>query len=332
MIVIVFQGIEIQVIQEIAALTVQQEAAIERKAEAIARDKTRYSSKARQNREHHPIRSVGTRQAVVSALKVFGRFLEASKLGNLGAVPSGAAQIFLLARAASGISRSQLKKDRMALEFAFGERLEPAAALPRAARPPREVSREQMDQIVKRQSPRNALSSEIAYDSGARAFELLTIARPEEQPPSDRNWIETMHLGSAQGVAYTVRGKGGLVHLIMLRKDLAEALERTRRPKPIKVRDRKRDLLSYYDIAGGVQWASSYRKAARRAFGESPGGHSTRHGYVANRRHTLKNLGLGKKAIDATISQEIGHFREDIIGQYYARGPWKPVGAAQLSL
>jgi integrase len=123
---------------------------------------------------------------------------------------------------------------------------------------------------------------------------------------------------------FTVKGKGGLVRLIYLTKELARALEARRRPVPIMVTDRKRRHRSYYDIAGGDAWGAAFRKAAIKVYGESPGAHSTRHGYVLNRRRTLEQLGLGIHEIRSIISQELGHFRPEIVRESYEHEPWVP--------
>jgi len=321
---IVFQGVQIEVIEQHGLLDDKQEADILRKAHAIVRDLTRYVPKAVQDKDRFPFRSVGTRYAAESVLRCFGRFLEASKLGHLGAVPVGACQLYLAARAAIGVGEDQMSKDRRALECVYGEDLKLVSTRPRRARPDRAITREQVEKIVAAQSPRKALSTEIAYVSGVRAFELLTIARIEDRPPSDRRWHKKLHLGLPAGVLFTVKGKGGLVRLIYLTKELARALETRRRPVPIMVTDRKRRHRSYYDIAGGDAWGAAFRKAAIKVYGESPGAHSTRHGYVLNRRRTLEQLGLGIHEIRSIISQELGHFRPEIVRESYEHEPWVP--------
>ena len=51
---------------------------------------------------------------------------------------------------------------------------------------PRAYSPAQVRAVAARQDPRNALATEIAHASGIRAHELLTLRRPEEQPPHDQ--------------------------------------------------------------------------------------------------------------------------------------------------
>jgi integrase len=320
-----YNGLQLRISPRNGLLAPEREAEIDRKAQAIVRDLTRYTKKSKQDRKKFPIRSVGTRHAVLSALRMLGRWLEANRLGSLSAVPRGAHQLYQFVRAESGVSASQLKKDRMAIAFAYGESLERVTAKPATKRPPREISLEQLNEVASHQSSRNASSSQVAYAGGLRPSELLTIARPEEQPPAVRQWNKYMHFGQTDLIAYTTIGKGGLARLFYLPKAKSDVLETYRRDEPTRVRERGRDLLSYYSIPGGDAWASSFRKACIRAYGESPGGHAPRHGYVARRKIELGRLGLSKADIELAISSELGHFREEIVPRYYSNGPWKPV-------
>ena len=60
---------------------------------------------------------------------------------------------------------------------AGGESLEPHRPKPRAYSPA------QVRAVSARPDPRNALATEIVHASGIRAHELLTLGRPDEQPP-----------------------------------------------------------------------------------------------------------------------------------------------------
>jgi len=323
-----WQDLDIVVVACHVALDKAEEADIARRAKALAAAKTKLGPKPKDKvQRKNRIRSIGTRKAAESLLRMLGRFLHVSRLGNLSAVPLGACQLFLLVRAEAGLSQSALKRDKRVLELIYGEVLESVEAKPRERRPPREVSNEQLSAITTKQSPDNALASRIAYATGARASELLTLARPDERPPSPREWHNDLHSGLTDCIPYTVIGKGGLIRTIMVPRELARELEALRRPQPVRVRDHGRNLLSYYRLPGGDAWASSFRKGAKKVFGASPGAHGTRHGYVANRRRTLEQLGFDKDTIDAILSQELGHRRPEIIDEYYSRGPWQPNAA-----
>jgi integrase len=327
-----WHDLDIVVIACHVALDKADEVDIARRAKALAAAKTTLGPKPKDKaKQKNRIRSIGTRQAAESLLRMLGRFLHASRLGNLSAVPLGACQLFLLVRAEAGLSQSALKRDKRLLELIYDEELQSVEAKPRKQRPPREVSIEQLSAIAAEQSPDNALASRIAHATGARASELLTLARPDERPPSPRQWHDDLHSGLTDCLPYTVIGKGGLIRTIMVPRDLARELEALRRPQPMRVRDHGRNLLSYYRLPGGDAWASSFRKCAKKVFGASPGAHGTRHGYVAIRKRILQQLGFDKDTIDAILSQELGHRRPEIIDEYYSRGPWQPDAAARHS-
>ena len=58
---------------------------------------------------------------------------------------------------------------------------------------PRAYSPAQVRAVAARQGERNALATEIVHASGIRAHELLTLGRPEEQPPDDRREARALH-------------------------------------------------------------------------------------------------------------------------------------------
>lgn len=120
-----------------------------------------------------------------------------------------------------------------------GERLSVVRSLTPLRVGGRAYTREQIRLVAAAQTPRNALSTEIAH-AGLRAHELLTLARPGEQPPDRKFAVRPGH-------DYTVVGKGGLVRLVRLSDHLAEHLEAYRRDEPARIIDRGIHYLSRYD-------------------------------------------------------------------------------------
>jgi len=146
-----------------------------------------------------------------------------------------------------------------------------------------------------------------AAQTALRAHELLTLARPEEQPP-DRRPASPSKFAGRPGRDYTVVGKGGLVRLVRLPHDLADRLEGRRRAEPARVTDRGVHYASRYDIGGGGRRSSaSYTAASKRALGWSTGAHSCRHAYAQERMRELQRDLLQRDALE-TVSQELGHF------------------------
>ena len=188
----------------------------------------------------------------------------------------------------------------------------------RSERPDRHRSRAytpaQVCRVAAAQTPRNALATLIAHAAGLRAHELLTLARPAEQPPDPRPARESKFAGRP-GVDYTVVGKGGLVRTVRLPEHLAIRLEERRREAPATVTDRGIRYRSRYDVAGGRAWGASFSAASVRSLGWSRGAHGLRHSYAQERTAETRRL-LSHHAARETVSQELGHFRASVTDAY----------------
>ena len=77
--------------------------------------------------------------------------------------------------------------------------------------------------VAAAQNLRNGLSTLITHAAGLQAHELLTIARPDEQPP-DRRPARPEKFAGRPGRDYTVIGKGSLVRLVRIPDHLADRL------------------------------------------------------------------------------------------------------------
>ena len=102
----------------------------------------------------------------------------------------------------------------------------------------------------------------------------------------------------------------------MLPKHLAHALESVRLLKPKTVQDRGINYRQYYDLAGGVYFSLSFSKASRAVLGWSTGAHGLRHGYAQDRMSELLKIGFSRAERMGVVSQELGHFRPDIVTEY----------------
>ena len=173
---------------------------------------------------------------------------------------------------------------------------------------------EQIRMVAAAQNARNGLSTLIAYAAGLRAHELLTIARPDEQPP-DRRPARPEKFTGRPGRDYTVIGKGGLVRLVRLPDHLAERLEAVRREEPVRVTDRGVHYRSRYDVAGGTPWSVSFGSASKRALGWTAGAHGGRHSFAQERMDELQRILVRADALEV-VSQELGHFRPQITETY----------------
>ncbi len=227
------------------------------------------------------------------------------------------AQAYLEDRAVQGLSQKQLDADRNALQFITGrESLERVYALTPAEKGSRAYTPVQVQMIAARQGMRNALATEIAHRAGLRAHELLTIKSLGEAEASvHRSWRPDRFLGR-EGVGYVVEGKGGLRREVLLDRHLAERLEARRLDIPQSVTDRGVFYTQHYDLGGGKTWSQSVTDAANRALGWSTGAHGLRHSYAQERMAELQDLGKPYGIAREIVSQELGHFRADVVETY----------------
>lgn len=180
----------------------------------------------------------------------------------------------------------------------------------------RSYTREQITAITERQSEKNALSTQIAHAAGLRAHELLTLRPASERPADFRPSRDEKFALRDQGERYTVVGKGGLCREVVIPRELAQRLEKTRLAEPQRVTDRGVHYQSHYAIGGGQRWSNSFSQASNAALGQSTGGHGLRHSYAQERMGELQRDGLSYRDALEVVSQEMGHFRDTITEVY----------------
>lgn len=275
------------------------------------------------------LQSVGTIRNYEAALAKAAEFAIREQIaGGLRGMTLADAQRFQEQRAQE-VGQKTLDMERQALQCMFQHLTNalPARADGRLPRLPvtrseleqalksRAYTREQLGLLMRAQSERNALSTEIAHAAGLRAHELLTLRRASERRPDDRPARAEKFRGR-DGVLYTVHGKGGLVRHVLLPRDLADRLEARRLEAPRQVNDRGVYHQQHYDLAGGQSWSNSYSAASNRTLGWSAGAHGVRHSYAQQRMRELQTSGLSRHDALEVVSQEMGHFRQDITEVY----------------
>ncbi|MGB7596762.1 MAG: hypothetical protein WBM09_04285, partial [Gallionella sp.] len=124
---------------------------------------------------------------------------------------------------------------------------------------------------------------------------------------------------------YTVIGKGGLIREVAIPLWMSEKLESKRIP-PKQVIDRGIFYVMNYEIGFGQAWSQSFSDASKKALGYSTGAHGLRHSFAKKRLYELIDaieLHDPKIAQDRIheealpiLSQELGHFRLDIVYCY----------------
>ena len=150
----------------------------------------------------------------------------------------------------------------------------------------------------------------------SRAHQLLTDQAPVRTVGEHSPQIVKQTISGRSGEAYTVVGKGGLVREIRLSGQLAKELERTRLSEPRIVVDRGIKYRQHYNLSGGVYFSFIFGKTSKEVLGWSTGAHGLRHGYAQDRMSELLELGFARAERMGVISQELGHFRPDIVIEY----------------
>ena len=264
------------------------------------------------------IHSLRTLDKYVGSLKLAGDWARNEHgLKHLEQLTPALAQEYLESRVVNCIGQKQLDADRVALGYVVGkENLDRARSIQPTCHVSRAYTEAQVLLVASGQSPRNSLATEIAWRAGLRAHELLTI-RPvsESNPSAHREWDARRFTGR-QGQIYVVTGKGGLRREVLLDGKLATRLEVRRLEAPISVVDRGIRYQPIYDLSGGNAWSKSFAKSAVRLMGWSRGAHGVRHSYAQERMSELQNLGVPYEQARLIVSQEMGHFRPDIIECY----------------
>lgn len=183
----------------------------------------------------------------------------------------------------------------------------------------RAYSEEEVSAIVDAQSARHAISTRLSFCANLRAHELLTLRRADELAPSaHRPWREDLFAFSKHFEIYSCTGKGGLSRHVAIPVNVAKELETYRLPEDKKIcyTDRKVRYTPCYDICGGQAFSQAFTAASQKALGFSHGAHGLRHSYAQQRMAVLKENGVDTKSAMLILSQEMGHFRADIVLAY----------------
>lgn len=276
------------------------------------------------------LESVGTVRNYESALRVAATWAKENRIeGGLRGMSVEDAVRFLQERSTE-VGQKTIDLNRQALQCMMqnvthkleaNERLEMVKGLPQQLTS-RVYTPEQIQAIADHQQPHNALATEIAYATGLRASELLTLRPIEDRKPDIRfrdgvdRTLPTKFSGRNDSVPYTVHGKGGLIREVRIPRVLADKLEATRLPKPKVIQDRGINRESWYDIGGGNSWSASVTRTSEKLFGWSRGAHGLRHTYAQERMAELRQQGHLENTAKETVSQEVGHFRPDITDTY----------------
>lgn len=269
------------------------------------------------HRDRH-VASNGTARNYTQSLSTYGKWLGEQGLRLENSTYALAKQY--LDYRSEQVGQSALNADRQAINAYHGAfSQENASPLPIikseevTALTSRRYTHEQMLEVCRHQSPAMQFATQLAYHSGVRAHELLTLEKGDHS--DGRKWEVTRWAG-ADGNTYTVTGKGGLKRTVKIPYKLAEQLETLKLAAPRLVVDRGINYQQHYDLKGGNAVSSSFSKASKRALGWSRGFHGLRHSFAQNRYASLlQRTQSGEKALLGT-SHALGHLRPEITRVY----------------
>lgn len=282
------------------------------------------SEQQRQNHEKMALPSLGTARDFQECLTHVGSWMKANHLGSLRELSKDLAISYLEMRAEE-IGQKALDQERQAMQkmlqvithqLSADEKLPVIKSIFPQVLEARAYSKEQMLAIAAAQTPPFALATELAYASGLRAHELLTLRPIEERPPDERPASDLKFTGRPKGKLYTVKGKGGLVRVVSIPIELSERLEKCRLATSETICDRTIYYKKFYDVAGGKSWSNSFSKASSRVLEFSNGAHGLRHAYAQDRMLELQKSGCNRQKALEVVSQELGHFRPEITETY----------------
>lgn len=263
------------------------------------------------------ITSINTGASYKVCVKMFLDWRQSLRLPVAGPYLADHMQEFLYEMAEMEREQKVLNSAKQALQKTYGVVLRSVESEVQTILSARANEVQDVETIRKFQSPKNRLSTKLCLAGGLRAHELLTLRRASEmEPSSHRVWDENRFAFFDEFERYTVQGKGGLWRHVAVPTDLSMELEDRRFDLAIQVKDRGIFYYPVYDIGGGQSFSQSFCTASKKALGYSNGAHGLRHSYAQKRLAVLKAHGMSTDTAMLVLSQELGHFRPDIVLAY----------------
>lgn len=293
------------------------------KGKVFAGARTQAKKITREMRRAGQIAGLGTARTYQDGLKLVHDWMRQNGGGALSELSIKRARKFLNERATQ-VSQPTLDRDRQAIQallqqsgkLGHDQKLEVIKAVRQQQLTPRAYTPEQIIAIRDRLAPHNALALDLAYAAGLRAHELLTLSRVDEASPDQRPVDPAKFVGRENHTRYIVKGKGGLAREVSLPNQLARQLEELRLDQPRIVRDRGILYQQRYAIGGGQALSQAFSTASRAVLGYSTGFHGVRHSYAQQRHYEAQRLVGDPERALRIVSQELGHFRQEITEVY----------------
>ena len=103
---------------------------------------------------------------------------------------------------------------------------------------------------------------------------------------------------------------------VLIPVPLAKELELRHLQEPVTLRNRGINHQQHYDITAGQSFSHIFTEASVKYLGWSTGAHGLRHGYAQMRMDELHTGRFTRQERMEIVSQELGHFRPDIVKAY----------------
>ena len=269
------------------------------------------------------IRSLGTLHAYRDALKMTATWLRDKYSLPLKVIDREKAIQYLAERAGT-VTQKTLDRDRRALEMHIGHvtkdskfKLDNIGVTGSREKSSRTYTTDQVRDLIQTAGDRVALSIKIARLAGLRAHELHTLQPISERAvTTKRTWSSNLYAGREDWERYTVVGKGGLIREVRLPQSVARSLESKRLATPGSINDRSIKYQRHYDLIGGKKFSTRFSNLSFKTLGFSNGAHGLRHSYAVQRLTELINKGYTTSDAKLIVSQELGHFRKDVVEVY----------------
>lgn len=271
------------------------------------------------------ISSIGTERSYRQCLKNYFDFCDKNEIH-----PDQRGDIKIILRymfeRREHIQQKTLNQIRQALQIVYQQHIPYIQSTKPTVLSKRSYTLEEVHLIISKQNSSNGFTTKLAWHTGIRAHEAATILPIQERAASThRDWDHRLFIGMPEHKLYTVIGKGGLIRAVAVPLFLIDDLE-ARRIKPKNIIDREINHVTYYDIGFGQNWSQSFSEASKKSLGLSRGAHGLRHSHSKDRINKLliefkcnkDEFGCNSQVKDSlkVLSQELGHFRTDILFCY----------------
>lgn len=252
------------------------------------------------------ISSFGTARSMQSAVTQFALWLQEQDLPWSTEVPI----ILILAFLDDyrrRVKQSTLNTMRRYLNWFYAIALPPVKSFIDGPSKHRALTNEEVHKVLHAAEGTMLLLVRLLLGGGFRPCELLSIARPCEQPAPHRGLLPERFFGQECYPRYTVDGKGGRIHEVPVEADLSLELEQRRRPQSVKLKDHGSYAISFYDIPAGAKLTRVIGNFSQRVLGWRATPTSYRYTFAQRLLRRFAAAGFKERVALKAVAQRMGH-------------------------